>query len=299
MELEAENKTLKENESDRGRPDYSKDTLPRAPAKQTLRGHRDDITAVRFHPLYDLVASTSEDATTRIWDFESGQVEKTLKGHTGAVRDVDFHPKGDLMATCSNDLTIKLWDPKMGSCVKTLHGHDHTVSCVRFLPSGDFLVSASRDKTIKVWEIATGYCTQTMKGHDKWVRKLAVSHDGAFVASAGSDHTVHVWDMKTFKSVTLFSLHENVVEDVAFASPEACKTIFRSLQLAAASAASGGAVTDVPEAASALIPLYVASCGRDKSIRVFEASNGNLVMQFVRFPLIFAGAVPVTDNRLV
>lgn len=288
MELESENKTLKENESERGKPDYTKDALPRAPAKQTLRGHRDDITAVRFHPLYDLVATASEDATTRIWDFETGQVEKTLKGHTGAVRDVDFNTKGEVLATCSNDLTIKLWDPKTGSCTKTLHGHDHTVSSVRFLPSGDFLVSASRDKTIKLWELSTGYCTQTLKGHEKWVRRLAVSQDGAFIASAGSDHTVRVWDMKTYKVTTVFTLHENVVEDVAFASVEAAKTIFRALQFANTSAGTASEPVDV---ATDRIPLYVASCGRDKTIRIFEAATGAVVMQFVRccfaFLLIF------------
>jgi hypothetical protein len=38
MELEAENKLLKERESDRARPDFSKDTLPRGPAKLAMKG---------------------------------------------------------------------------------------------------------------------------------------------------------------------------------------------------------------------------------------------------------------------
>jgi WD40 repeat protein len=43
------------------------------------------------------VASASEDASVKIWDWEGGEAERTVKGHTKAVMDVDFSPKGNLM----------------------------------------------------------------------------------------------------------------------------------------------------------------------------------------------------------
>jgi platelet-activating factor acetylhydrolase IB subunit alpha len=103
--------------------------LPRAPARHNLSGHREPVTCVAFHPVFSSLASGSDDATIKVWDWELGELERTLKGHTRAVLDVDYGgPRGGtLLASCSSDLTIKLWDPSEEyKNVRTLPGHDHS-----------------------------------------------------------------------------------------------------------------------------------------------------------------------------
>jgi WD40 repeat protein len=51
-------------------------------------GHRAPVTRVLFHPIFSLMISASEDATVKIWDFETGDFERTLKGHTDSVQDL-------------------------------------------------------------------------------------------------------------------------------------------------------------------------------------------------------------------
>jgi platelet-activating factor acetylhydrolase IB subunit alpha len=46
------------------------DGLPREPAKYTMQGHRAKITKIVVHPFYNMIATASEDASIRIWDFE-------------------------------------------------------------------------------------------------------------------------------------------------------------------------------------------------------------------------------------
>ena len=72
----------------------SKDWIPSSPPQRSLIGHRDKILAVRFHPQYSVIASTSVDATVKIWDWESGELERTLKGHTRPTTDCDFDSTG-------------------------------------------------------------------------------------------------------------------------------------------------------------------------------------------------------------
>jgi len=41
------------------------ENLPMAPEIFTLTGHRDNITAVKFHPVFTYVASASQDSTIK------------------------------------------------------------------------------------------------------------------------------------------------------------------------------------------------------------------------------------------
>lgn len=152
------------------------DWVPRAPARYTFTGHRSPVTSVAFHPLFTLVASASEDATIKIWDWETGEFERTLKGHTKQVWGVDFGSTGEnlgacnnlhiihhldvsIPASCSSDATIKLWSTadwdKANYSGRTLRGHEHTVSSVKFMPGDEEIVSASRDTTIRIWNVAS------------------------------------------------------------------------------------------------------------------------------------------------
>lgn len=174
MDLESRNAQLQEELSaaPTKRPSASSpDWLPRAPARHALAGHRSPVTRVTFHPMFSLLVSASEDASLKVWDWETGEFERTVKGHTKAVQDVDFDSKGNFLGpsagarwagltiavSCSSDLTLKLWDTNNDwKNVKTLYGHDHSVSSARFMPSDALIVSASRDRTIRVWEVASG-----------------------------------------------------------------------------------------------------------------------------------------------
>ena len=46
---------------------------------------------VIFHPIFTNMISASEDASIKLWDFETGDYERTLKGHTDSVQVIqDF-----------------------------------------------------------------------------------------------------------------------------------------------------------------------------------------------------------------
>nr|QBH73854.1 platelet-activating factor acetylhydrolase isoform 1b alpha subunit [Eurycantha calcarata] len=234
--------------------------IPRPPEKYCMKGHRLPITKVLFHPVYSLFASSSEDATIKVWDFESGEHEMTLKGHVDAVQDLSFDPTGKLLASCSADMTIKLWDFSTYECIKTLHGHDHNVSSVAFMPGGDFLVSSSRDKTIKMWEVATGYCVKTFTGHRDWVRLVRVYHDGSLLASCSNDQTVRVWWTANKDCKVELRDHDHVVECVAWAPENAAQSIN---QAAGADNKKG-----------AYMGPFLASASRDKTIKVWDVGTG-------------------------
>jgi WD40 repeat protein len=66
--------------STRGANTQTRNDCP-LPAKSVLVGHPNKINAISSHPLYSVLASTSVDATVRVWDCDTGELGHTLKSH--------------------------------------------------------------------------------------------------------------------------------------------------------------------------------------------------------------------------
>jgi platelet-activating factor acetylhydrolase IB subunit alpha len=52
--------------------------LPRAPHARQLVGHRNPLTRVIFHQFYSLIVTCGEDAQLKIWDYETGELERSV-----------------------------------------------------------------------------------------------------------------------------------------------------------------------------------------------------------------------------
>ena len=46
---------------------------------------------------HSVMVTASEDATVKVWDYETGDFERTLKGHTDAVQDLAFDHTGKFL----------------------------------------------------------------------------------------------------------------------------------------------------------------------------------------------------------
>lgn len=253
--------------------------IPLPPERHALKGHREPITRVIFHPVFSLVCSASEDATIKIWDYESGDFEKTLKGHTDSVQDLAFDPTGKLLASCSADMTVKLWDFQLFECIRTMHGHDHNVSSVTFMPNGDHLLSCSRDCTLKVWEVSSGFCKRTLVGHNDWIKMVRVIADGSLLATCSRDHTIIVWNLSqsdissTSGSSSSNNIkctlkdHDHTVECIAWAPESAFSNIIEATSPNQKSDRNAGP--------------FLISGSRDKTIKVWDASVGNCLFTLI------------------
>jgi len=276
MDLEARNaQLLEELSTARLNPASTRnnaDWLPRAPARHTLTGHRSPITRVAFHPLYTVCASASEDASIKVWDWESGEHERTLKGHTKAVQDCDYDSKGLFLVSCSSDLTIKLWDVSNDySASKTFHGHDHSISCVRFLPGDAQFVSSGRDQTIRFWEVATGHCVRTISGHTDWVRSVIPSIDGRFLVSCSDDWTARIWEVSSGDTKMEFRGHDHRLEVAVFAPANAAPAI-REL---------AGMAPEARELKDRAASAFIATGSRDKTIKIWDTQTGQCLKTLI------------------
>ncbi|CAD6985879.1 unnamed protein product [Tilletia controversa] len=116
---------------------------------KALRGHDDEVNAVRFDPSKALLASVSDDTTARLWSVDTilsgtGGVQAsgtskaclfTLRGHSRELYALEWAPTGPgspnpdqprMLATTSFDNTARLWNADTGACLREFTEHtDH------------------------------------------------------------------------------------------------------------------------------------------------------------------------------
>jgi WD40 repeat protein len=78
--------------------------------RYTFRGHKEEINRITWSPDGRFLASSSFDTTVRVWDIQTGEMQRSLTGHTKAIYSVAWSPDGRLLASCSKDRYILIWD---------------------------------------------------------------------------------------------------------------------------------------------------------------------------------------------
>jgi WD40 repeat protein len=74
-----------------------------------LTEHTKNVLDVVFSPDGALLASTSDDETTLLWDMAQLDAPPiVVTGHAGSVRSLAFDPNGGRFATSSNDRTVQV-----------------------------------------------------------------------------------------------------------------------------------------------------------------------------------------------
>ncbi|KAI0315268.1 WD40-repeat-containing domain protein [Amylostereum chailletii] len=165
--------------------------------QSVLQGHTDTILSLAFSPDGNIIASSSDDFTIRLWDATTGSpVFEPLRGHQGGVHCVVFSPNGRTLASSSDDKTVRLWDMINGEPLgKPLREHTGFVNSVAFSPSGNILASASYDETIRLWDVAARKSIgKPWHGHSMAVTSVSFSTNGKVIASASYDTTIRLWN---------------------------------------------------------------------------------------------------------
>ncbi|KAE8394364.1 quinon protein alcohol dehydrogenase-like superfamily [Aspergillus alliaceus] len=89
--------------------------------QQELEEHQNKITALKFSPDEQLLASGSNDAKVRLWNLTTGALSQTLQD-IGAVNQVVFSPDGRLVASGTLSHTLRVWDRKTGKPLSVSEG---------------------------------------------------------------------------------------------------------------------------------------------------------------------------------
>ena len=111
----------------------------------------DLITAVRFSPDNNTLASGGLNGGIKLWNIKNWELIGTLPTN-GTVTDINYSPDGSILAN-SDFEAVNLWKIENGEKITTLTGHKGWVNSAVFSPDGQSLSSGGSDGTIRFWNV--------------------------------------------------------------------------------------------------------------------------------------------------
>nr|XP_020455227.1 apoptotic protease-activating factor 1 isoform X1 [Monopterus albus] len=172
--------------------------VPSGKLLATLLGHTKTVLHCQFSHNGQILITSSEDTTIRLWRWQSG-VCKVLQGHKEQVRCfclLSNSPANTRLLSWSFDGTVKVWDIESGEKLQDIEAHRGAVLSCHVSPDGCFLATTSADKTAKLWQCESWQCVHTLSGHQGCVRSCRFSWDSLRLATGDDNGEIRLWSVK-------------------------------------------------------------------------------------------------------
>jgi WD40 repeat protein len=133
------------------------------------------------------------DRRVKLWDTQTGRLQRTLERSQSAGQVVAFSPDGSTLASSGSGKAIALWDVQTGKLVRELRGHIHPAHSVAFAPDKRTLVTGNDYRTLMLWDVGSGKLRGTLmtfaarQGGDADDDWAAFTPEGYYDGSSGAD----------------------------------------------------------------------------------------------------------------
>ncbi len=181
-----------------------------------FEGHTKPVSNVAFTPDGKLLASSSADATVRLWDVKTGRSRKPLASLLRyGFACIAISPDCKTLISCETPRRtnrgnldrhyVYLWNLSTGTWE---HYHDRgdkfvydekPARHVTFSPNGKHLAMAEGAGSVRLYDVNFGLGKRFRWKHDDLheVTWVAFAPDGRKLLSCGRDNTIRLWDVKS------------------------------------------------------------------------------------------------------
>ncbi|XP_059476045.1 WD repeat, SAM and U-box domain-containing protein 1-like isoform X2 [Neocloeon triangulifer] len=177
--------------------------------------HTYGVTDARFSPQGTMLATSSIDGCTVLWNIRTGcKIHHFVQPSGNAVRVCRFTPDSTQLVTGGDDGTVCFWNLAHRSLVRTIKAHEETVQALSVSPDSSFVASGCSQGILHIHDIDDGTLLATQDGaHDMGITAADFSpvpsntRPGVkkvlLLATCGHDHLIRLWNVLVYKSRVL------------------------------------------------------------------------------------------------
>ncbi|GJQ86807.1 hypothetical protein Trydic_g5595 [Trypoxylus dichotomus] len=226
-----------------------------------LDGHSYSVNHVEFSKDGSLLASSSLDGWTLIWNPKTGERVTSLPENSSGVRICKFSPDNTFILTAGDDEKGTIWNLHTKEKVNELEGHLDAITSAAYSPDGRIIATMSNNGDFRLWTEGMNIFVQDV-AHDLGVQSCDFSQNlepipnttaadvqNYLLATCGNDSMVKLWVISVQINWGSYDYNKIKVK------------LWRTLQ------GHGGSVTCVRFSSSSEI---VCSTGTDRQARIWS-----------------------------
>ena len=121
-------------------------------SEKSWRAHADKVRDVAFVNSSKHIVSVGGDGALRVWDAESGKLQKTIVENRINILDLDVSSDGKVLATAARDSKVMLWRISDWSRIATLSDDDEaSLVSVSMSGNGSIVAAGTSDGRVLIW----------------------------------------------------------------------------------------------------------------------------------------------------
>ncbi|CUS22912.1 LAQU0S07e02982g1_1 [Lachancea quebecensis] len=157
---------------------------------QVLRGHKAEITDVKFFPSGQVILSSSMDMQLKIWSVSDGSNPRTLKGHKGPVTASAIVDRGRNVLSCSRDGTVKLWECGSGEAIHTFTRRSNRADAMNAMVLLEHTAATREQRYLEFGTagkiVLAGHDSGTISCHDLYSKDQLLELPNQFMSTCAS-----------------------------------------------------------------------------------------------------------------
>lgn len=271
-----------------------------------ILNHQNDVNTAEFSEDTKLIITACSDGICRIWNGQSGELQKELKSDVKDMTGASLSKDGNRVIASFGDGIAIIWDLNTGEIIDTLKNHASTVNYACFSPDGKYALTASKDNTVKLWNAQTGKFVETIVKHRDNVKCAMFSTNGKKIITASEDGSAIVFDLDTHVSETVFDDNNVSVEYAEYNYDDTKIAIVTNRVVYIIDVDTNerielkGQHDDlITSATFSPDGKTIATSSHDKTIKLWDVHTGNVFHTYVGHSSIVKDVVFSSDGRFV